>query len=151
MDGGGEHVDVVDPAPGGRPPLHRLEEGVKRPPHELVRPVVVVSVSRSLVQEHLAQGLPALEVGGEGFKELPHGEGPLLEDVVLYGREGIGEGPNPHPLDVGGVVPGPAGVVVLSLFDAVVDEDGKERRGHLGRIQPLHNGVPPDLDVDEMP
>ena len=53
-----------------------------------------------------------------------------------------------HCHDVGGVVPRAAVVVVLSVRDAVVDEQREERGRDELCVQPLDDLVAPHLDVD---
>ena len=70
---------------------------------------------------------------------------------MLDRRQRVGDRADADPLDVGGVVARAAVVIVATLGDAVVDQRRKERRGHVGRVQPLDDAVAAHLDLDEVP
>ncbi len=90
------------------------------------------------------------EVRPQGGQQVPHGEGLTVEDVVLDGRQGVGDRAQADALDVVGVVAGAAVVVVLAAGDAVVDQDRQERGGHVRRVQTLDDVVAAHLDVDQV-
>ena len=70
---------------------------------------------------------------------------------MLDRRQRVGDRADADPLDVGGVVARAAVVIVAPLGDAVVDQRREERRGHVGRVEPLDDAVAAHLDLDEMP
>ena len=70
---------------------------------------------------------------------------------MLDRRQRVGDRADADPLDVGGVVARAAVVIVTALGDTVVDQGREERRGHVGRVEPLDDAVAAHFDLDEVP
>ena len=85
----------------------------------------------------MAQGLVPLEVCGQGLAERLHRDVLVVVDVELDRGQDVGHGAQPHALDVVGVIACPAGMIVLPLGHAVVDQDGKKRGGEIVGVQAL--------------
>lgn len=69
---------------------------------------------------------------------------------MLDRGQGVGDGPDPHALDIGRVVPGASVMIVLALGDTVINQEGEKRSRKIVSIDPLDDVVPSDLDIDEM-
>ena len=79
-----------------------------------------------------------------------HRQALLVKDVILDGRHSVGHGAQSHALDVGGVVPRAAVVVVFARGDAIVNQQREKRRRHVFGVQPFDDLVAPHLDVHEV-
>ena len=118
--------------------------------HHLVGVVVIIAILGRSIEQHLARTLVALEVGLQHSQQLGHGQRPMVKDMVFDGGQSIGHGAQTNSLDVGGVVPGTATVVVLTGSDTVVDKQREERSGHVGGVELFYDVVATDLDVQEV-
>ena len=132
------------------PALDRFKIGLETTNHDVVGAVVVVAVAGSFVEEALAQGLLTLEIVVDGRNEVRHREGLIVVHVVLEDGEAVRQAADADTLDVAGVVPRTAGVVVAALRDAIVGEDAQKRCLRPVREHPLEDEVAAVFDVDEV-
>ena len=79
-----------------------------------------------MVADILAHLLLTLPVLGHGFQNLVHRVLTLLEHMFLQRRETVGNRTQTRALDVRCVVTRTTAIVVLSLFDTVVDIEAEE-------------------------
>jgi hypothetical protein len=102
--------------------------------------VVVVAVLGGIIQQlfspEVIVTVEILSIASARFMETL-----FVEHMDLEGRQGIGNGAQAHPLDIGGVVAGTAGIVVPPGVDAVIDEQGEKRHRHLAGIDLLDDVV----------
>ena len=148
--GGGQHVDAVEAALGVGPSGDAIPIVGENLLHDIVRIVVVVAVFGRLVGDEVIDAVIALEVMIHGLHQFFHGEVMVIEAVVLDGGQAVGYGAYADALNVVGVVPCAARVVVLALLDAVVGQYGEEGSGHVLGEYLLDYVAAGDLDIHEV-
>ena len=150
MAGGGQKVDAVSSSPGVGPIVHGLVEGLEDIGEKGVCPVIVIAVFRGVAAEELQELLIPFKVMIEAVHHLGHGDSAGVKNIVLQGCHGVGDASQPHPLNIGGVVPGSPLVVVPAVLDAVPGDQGEQGDGHEPAVYPFDDVVAPDLDVCKM-
>lgn len=127
--GSGQHVDAVEAALGVGSAGDAIPIVGEYLLHDIVGIVVVVAVFGRLVCNEVIDAVIALEVMIHGLHQLLHGEVMVIEAVVLDGGQAVGYGAYADALNVVGVVPCAARVVVLALLYTVVGQYGEEGAG----------------------
>ena len=126
--GGGEHVQLCLAAAGVGASLDGFHQVFVDAHGDVVGVRVVVAEEGGVVADVLAHDLLCLPVVLAGGEDFVHGVAFVLEDVLLQGGEAVGDGAEAGALDVGGVVPRAAAVVILALVDAILDIQAQEGR-----------------------
>src|SRR5699024_9830004 len=124
--GGGQHIHPVHPAPHIGPAGHGFLVIFKHRLHDIVGVVVVVAVFGAVLLYQLEHSGLAHKVVEHGVGQLRQREVILVEHLILDGGQAVGHGADAHALNVAGVVPCAAGVVVHALGNTVVGNHRQE-------------------------
>ena len=150
MHRGGEEVDPVIPSFRIGPSVYGIEIRFEYGLHDIVGIVVVVSVFGGFVEKPLPQRLLSFEVVLQSREQTAHADMLFVVHIVFDRRQDIGHAPEPHSLNIVGVVAGSPVMVVLPICDAVIDQQGKKRRRQIFRVQPLDDVIARDLDIGKV-
>ena len=126
MAGRREHIEFSLAATGIRATFYSLHQIVVDTNGNGISILIIIAEERCMVANILAHLLLTLPVLGHGFQNLVHRVLTLLEHMFLQRRETVGNRTETGTLDIGRVITGTATIVVLSLFDTVVDIEAEE-------------------------
>ncbi len=92
----------------------------------------------------------SLKIILQGFYKLSHGEVLMFEYMIFQSGHGVGHCTDPDPLNVVGVVPGAACVIIPGLINTIQGDGREEGDRHLLSEDGVNDVGAGDFDVQEM-
>ena len=99
---------------------------------------------------HAVNGIVSFIIMLHRLNQLFHGKILPVEHIIFHSGKAICDRTNAHALNIVGIIPCAACIVILCIRNAVIGHNGKARRRHLLCIQLLNHVVAANLDVNDM-
>ena len=113
-----------------RPSVNRVKQAIVNLLHNGIRIVIIVAEERGLIPESQAQSLFTLPVLITRINQLIERNHFFLKHMLLDGAQAIGNGSNTRALNIIGIVTRPAVVIILTVLNAIADDNRQKGCRH---------------------